>query len=387
MSRKSTINRVIFMMLPWFGICSNKLVLLISRVFWIVTIAFIEFCHYLYFSKHLSSDNFFNLVDCLCSFLAHAKVIAKLIAFWINQRKFAEILALITDDWNDCAKSDISVRMATYKAKISDRITNVILVLYTVTIVAYCMGVIIADADITDKTMVELPFVNKLELPFSINTRNMYRSVLIMEFLHMILCNLAAGTVNAILLAMVLHIGGQIDILQYWLAQLTPEEIKNKELSIVIATKKIILKHQKIIQFSENIESLYTQIALVLFASNTMLICSLGFLIVTAIGTPDVMEQIIKCLLFFTTTNLEAFIFCYAGEYLNNKSKQVGFATYSCAWYNLKPKDSRILLFIILRSQRQLTLTAGKMMDLTLQSFASIMNASGSYLSVLLAMQ
>ncbi|XP_011706135.1 PREDICTED: putative odorant receptor 92a, partial [Wasmannia auropunctata] len=93
-----------------------------------------------------------------------------------------------------------------------------------------------------------------------------------------------------------------------------------------------------------------------------MLICSLGFLIVTVI---DAMEQIIKCIIFFTITNLEAFMFCYAGEYLINKSREIGFAAYNCALYNLKSKDSRILLFIILRSQKQLTLTAGKVVDLS----------------------
>ncbi|XP_011065062.1 PREDICTED: odorant receptor 2a-like [Acromyrmex echinatior] len=94
-----------------------------------------------------------------------------------------------------------------------------------------------------------------------------------------------------------------------------------------------------------------------------------------------------KSLLFYTITNLEAFIFCYAGEYLNNKSKEIGVAAYNCEWYDLKSTESRILLFIILRSQKQLTLTVGKMMDLSLQAFTSIMNASGSYLSMLLAMQ
>ncbi|XP_014487188.1 PREDICTED: uncharacterized protein LOC106750980, partial [Dinoponera quadriceps] len=68
-------------------------------------------------------------------------------------------------------------------------------------------------------------------------------------------------------------------------------------------------------------------------------------------------------------------------------SKSVGIAAYNTPWYNLKPSDGRVLLFIILRSQKQLTLTAGKMVDLSLESFASIMKASGSYLSVLLAMQ
>jgi len=79
----------------------------------------------------------------------------------------------------------------------------------------------------------------------------------------------------------VLHMGGQVEILQSWLSQLVPKKIGNKEESIVTSTNKIIRKHNRIIQFSENIEILYTYIALLLFASNTILMCSIAFLIVT----------------------------------------------------------------------------------------------------------
>ncbi|XP_018364797.1 PREDICTED: odorant receptor 4-like [Trachymyrmex cornetzi] len=385
MTRKSTINRIVFRMLPWCGIGSDGIIILISRLFWIITLGFIGHCHCLYFSMHFNAQNFFNLVDCLCSFLAHAKIIVKLIAFWMNQRKFVETLTLITDDWSDCAKNNIDMRVMTDKAKISDRITNMIIILHTLSVTAYCIGIIIADVDITDKT--ELPLINKLELSFNVNTQLMYRVVLIIEYIHMILTNCVSGVINIIFLAMIIHVGGQMDVLQRWLAEFIPKGIENEQKSVVIMINKIILRHQKIIQISENIENLFTYIVLFIFASNTIMMCSLGFLIVTALGTDDVMEQMIKCLLFFVSTNLEAFIFCYAGEYLNSKSKEIGFATYNCAWYNLKSKDSRILLFIILRSQKQLTLTAGKIMDLTLETFTSIMKASGSYLSVLLAMQ
>jgi len=72
-----------------------------------------------------------------------------------------------------------------------------------------------------------------------------------------------------------------MDVLQRWLAEFIPKEIENEQKSIIIMINKIILKHQKIIQISESIESLYTYIALLIFASNTILMCSLGFLIVT----------------------------------------------------------------------------------------------------------
>lgn len=45
--------------------------------------------------------------------------------------------------------------------------------------------------------------------------------------------------------------------------------------------RKLIQKHQKIIDFSENIETLYSNIALMLFISDTLIICFVGFMIVT----------------------------------------------------------------------------------------------------------
>ncbi|KAF3054594.1 Odorant receptor 044 [Nylanderia fulva] len=386
MIRKSTLNRTLKFMLTLCGVWPGVPCIVLCRICWIITVIFILFCHYRYFLTHIHSAKLMDLMDCMSSFFAYAKVIIKFLVFWINQRKFIEILAMIREDWNDCDNGDvISIRETERKAKISDRITNAIVTLHTTTIVAYCIGIILADVDVTQAT--EIPLLNKLEIPFNISTQRMYRFVLIIEFVFMLFYGWAAGITNSLLLTLILHTAGQIDIIRSWLLQLVPRKEENKRIPYHIITSKIIRKHQKIISFSENIESLYSYIALLQFISNTIMICSLAFVIVTAIGSPNALEQILKSLLFYTITNLEAFIFCFAGEYLSSKSKEIGIAAYNCAWYDLKSKDSRILLFIILRSQKQLTLTVGKMMNLSLETFTSIMNASGSYLSVLLTMQ
>lgn len=110
---------------------------------------------------------------------------------------------MIREDWNDCVDNDvISMRETARKAKISDRITNAIVTLHTTTIVAYCIGIILADADVTDRTT-ELPLLNKLEIPFNINTQSMYRFVLITEFLLMLFYGWAAGITNSLLLTLV----------------------------------------------------------------------------------------------------------------------------------------------------------------------------------------
>ncbi|XP_025164031.1 uncharacterized protein LOC105187789 isoform X2 [Harpegnathos saltator] len=323
MTRESTISRAVEMLLPLYGVWPGRWCVVIFRVFWVVSVMFIIFCHYRYFVSHASIKNFFDLVDCLSSFLAHVKVIMKFIMFWINERKLMEMLALMTDDWRDRAnKNDGGMSVMVSKAKTSDRITNAIMIIHILGVMMYSIGIIIADADITDET-IEAPYINKLDFPFRIDTQSMYRFVLIVECIHMLVINMGAGIANAILLSLTLHVGGQIDILQRQLSELEVADLESGLRSIVGTASEIIRKHHRIIYFSENIEILYTYIALVLFASNIIMICSLGFLIVTAIGTPDAKKQIIRSLMFYTLTNLEAFIFCFAGEYLNNKSSRL----------------------------------------------------------------
>ncbi|XP_012061480.1 PREDICTED: odorant receptor 4-like [Atta cephalotes] len=290
------------------------------------------------------------------------------------------------EDWSDCANNDISLRETASKAKISERITNLILILHTMTVSGHGIGVILANVDVTDNTTTELRFFTKIEIPFDINTQRTYRCILITEFFFLMMWSWSSGAINSLLIILTFHTAGQIDIVRYWLTHLVCSKNESKDESVSIAATKIIYKHKKIIRLSEYIESLFTYIALVLFVSNSVMICLLAFLVVTAIGSSNASEQLVKSFLFYFITNLEAYIFCYAGEYLKNKSKEIGFAAYNSAWYDMKSKDSRVLLFVILRSQKPLTLTAGKMMELSLQSFTSIMNTSGSYLSVLLAM-
>ncbi|XP_032669824.1 uncharacterized protein LOC116843478 [Odontomachus brunneus] len=95
---------------------------------------------------------------------------------------------------------------------------------------------------------------------------------------------------------------------------------------------------------------------------------------------------LIQFIIPYFAVTIEAFVFCFAGEYLSTKSRSIGDAAYEAVWYDLSPSECRILLFMILRSQKRLTISAGKVMDLSLEGFTSVMKASASYISVLHAM-
>ncbi|XP_025073195.1 odorant receptor 13a-like [Pogonomyrmex barbatus] len=289
-------------------------------------------------------------------------------------------------DWKDCAKSDIEMRQAVNKAKISDRVANTVVIYQTVAVTLYGIGIVFGDVDVTQSN---LPHIVKMEFPFQITTQRMYRSIVTIELIYIIMTGWCSALVNVLILTLSLHVGGQIDIVCCWLAKLMPKP-NMKENEFVAATiSKIIQKHQKIIYFSQQIENMYSFIALILFLGNTIMICFLAFLFVTALDQPDTTDKIFRSLPFYGVTNIEAFIFVVRGCSLFSplQSKALELAAYNSAWYDLEPKFGRMLLFVILRSQKRMTLTVGKMIDLSLQCYARIMNSSGSYLTMLLAMQ
>lgn len=119
---------------------------------------------------------------------------------------------MMTEDWNDCAKSNIEMQKVINKEKTSNRIANAIMTLHTVLPFLYGIAIILSNVDVTDRT-IELPHIYKVEVPFSINTQLTYRAVLIVELIHLIMCSWGLGNLNALLVILVS--GKLIDIDTY----------------------------------------------------------------------------------------------------------------------------------------------------------------------------
>lgn len=119
----------------------------------------------------------------------------------IVHRLFDEILTMMAEDWNDC-KSDIEMHEVINKAKASNHIANAMITLHTVVVLFYGIGIILANVDVTNRT-IELPHIYKAVVPFSINTQRTYKIVLIVELIHLITCSWGLGILNALLLILV----------------------------------------------------------------------------------------------------------------------------------------------------------------------------------------
>ncbi|XP_011631017.2 odorant receptor 85b-like [Pogonomyrmex barbatus] len=190
--------------------------------------------------------------------------------------------------------------------------------------------------------------------------------------------------INGLMFTLVLHASGQIDILCQELKNISKNILVHKSSMSVLHV--LIKRHKRIISFSYNIEKLFSSISLMQIVVDTLVICCLGFLIIISIHNETGTSMIMKIILSYIALTTEVFVICFAGEYLSLKGDSIISSTYDTLWYDMPSTQARIILFVIMRSQKRLTITAGKMIDMSFETFTNIMKASVSYISVLNAM-
>ncbi|XP_011862394.1 PREDICTED: odorant receptor 13a-like isoform X2 [Vollenhovia emeryi] len=352
--------------------------------FYMATLVAMQYFQYSYFFARLGTNDFSKLMDGLSITLDYTLTFLKLLSLWYNRRIFADILTAMNDDWNNCSTYSHSYVM-TSKANLAHRCSNVMIFINSLSTIFYFIGSFVSHRTLStggEKNLREFPM--QVQFPFDAATDSPIFEIIVLGlFLHVWETAAVIALLNSLILTLVLHVSGQIDIMCQGL-----REIPTTKKSRSSAIRLLIEKHQRIISLSNNIENYFSFVALIQFIWNTVVICSIGIMIVISLGM-DVEGKsglLIQSIMPYIAVTLEAFVFCFAGEYLSTKSKSISDAAYETLWYELSTSECRILLLVIVRSQKRLTITAGKVMDLTLEGFTALMKASASYMSVLHAM-
>ncbi|XP_025163768.1 odorant receptor 22c-like isoform X1 [Harpegnathos saltator] len=272
----------------------------------------------------------------------------------------------------------------TTKARISQFCSYIVLI-FNVTAGALYFGAenltaivqLLAGYNVTSR-----PLPVRIQLPFDAEQSPIYELLVIVLFLHSMTLVFPVNLLSGLVFSLVFHACGQIDIICQELKNIS--EKMSHYGSSTYTTGMLIERHNRVISFSKNIDKVFSFIALMQILGNTLVICFLGLVLMTSHTDIDI--GLLKTMFAYMGISLEVFVVCFVGEYLCIKSKSLGDAAYESLWYNMSPSHVKKLLLIIMRSQKQLTITAGGITNLSLESFTSIMKASASYMSVLKAM-
>ncbi|XP_017882995.2 uncharacterized protein LOC108626689 [Ceratina calcarata] len=446
---------------------------------------------YWYCIIHVKTESMVDQLDKLSIAFTNTVVFVKFVAICIKQRVLAETLAIMAEDWNDLEQFDSEIMIQ--KAALSARITKITLMLFFPTVPFYTATIFLGPSNNTT----EKKFLLAMNFPFESTKSPVYEIIVSVQVIAEWIFAIIAGMFMALSTTFVIHVAARIDVITEKLkqdldsrnekeARLTSmrniivkhervislsENIENLFTMIALAQfllditvicfisfvlvtsldtgqfftilsrtfsyylsmnfealilcytgeylttkvihaaarieiiaeklkqdldsrnekevrltsmRGIIVKHERVIVLSENIESLFTMVALAQFLYDIIVMCFIGFVLVTSLDTGQFFTVLSRTFSYYLAINFEALILCYTGEYLTTKSEYVGWVVYNSNWYDWSVQETRALLLIILRSQKSLTLTIGKFTTLSLVTFANINSYIEEYYKVLI---
>ncbi|RZB41587.1 7tm 6 domain containing protein, partial [Asbolus verrucosus] len=192
---------------------------------------------------------------------------------------------------------------------------------------------------------------------------------------------LSSGVIDPLLAGLVSHATNQIKVLQnnlQYLDEHAEEKIVNnsakstaekKLLKAVIISDKVRLcvsHHNAILDFVQVYEDTYSATVFVQFAASVLVICISCLQL--SIVEPFTFSFFMM-FLFVSTILSELFLYCYYGTILYEESNTLTDAIYMGKWYEYDANSKKALLALMKRSKRPLIVTAGNILDLSLQTF------------------
>ncbi|XP_039307328.1 uncharacterized protein LOC105202443 isoform X3 [Solenopsis invicta] len=141
--------------------------------------------------------------------------------------------------------------------------------------------------------------------------------------------------------------------------------------------------------FFDIVESTFTVLLLGLLLYFGTLFCLYGFLIIAVLTEGREMSMIRLIYLISGALNVcgHMCLYCVVGEILVAQCEGIYRAAYNYEWYKLNPEEARSLIIIMIRANKTLHITAGKMFPMTLSMFCNLIKTSAGYVSILLAKQ
>ncbi|XP_011308547.1 odorant receptor 85b-like [Fopius arisanus] len=187
-------------------------------------------------------------------------------------------------------------------------------------------------------------------------------------------CNLAAVFVS--------HVSGQVEVIGLKLQRLHAPGDGQKIDTLGEQIASIVQGHVKILKFSGSIKTVLREICLVEVVLSTLVICWLEFYCLTEWHNSETISIITYFLLLMSLT-FNIFIYCYIGQILKDKCESVGLMAYLVDWHRIPTKYILSLAFIISMTRYPRTISAGGLMELTIQSFGDVMKTSLAYLNMM----
>ncbi|XP_039307321.1 odorant receptor 49b isoform X2 [Solenopsis invicta] len=325
-----------------------------------------------------------SMIDNLQITLPLTMAAIKLIDIWWKKTDLLMAINMIAEDWIKDKTS--KERCIMIKQARNVRIITIVCCFFmflasSLVVILPCFGMTVRYiTNVTDPFKI-LPL--QTHYIYDKNQSPYFEITFVAQFLVALMCVTSYTGVDNLLGLLIFHLCGQMDILKEKLINI--KQFKNYNDGVAL----IVKEHIRLIKCFCIIESTYTLLLLGQLIYFGILFCLYGFLILVILTEGKHMSLMRFMYLVSVAINIcgHMCLFCAVGEMLLSKCDDLYRAAYEHKWYKLDPKKAKILVLIMIRANKPLYITAGKMFPMTMSMFCNLIKTSAGYVSILLAMR
>ncbi|XP_063919464.1 odorant receptor 94b-like [Zophobas morio] len=156
--------------------------------------------------------------------------------------------------------------------------------------------------------------------------------------------------------------------------------LKSCSQNLCEAVKQCIVHYDSILTFVKKYEDCFSWCTFCQITGTTL---SLGF---CCIGLTLVSPTSMNAVLFFVSylaVAAQIFFYCHYGTILYEEHEKIMKAIYMSPWHEYDVKTRKMLIIVMERSKSPVILTAGKIIQLTYQTFISVLKTSYSFIAIM----
>ncbi|XP_053972581.1 odorant receptor 4-like isoform X1 [Hylaeus volcanicus] len=354
-------------------------VVLISICCLVVQFVIVPFGYYiLFYEKDMNTRIKFlgPLAFCVTSFFKYGYLSLK-------GRAFERCIVHVERDWRLLRDQDHRAIMIRHVTMSRNLITLCAAFMYTGGLSYHTIMPLLSKNVVNENVTIRPLTYPGYEAFFDIQESPTYEIVYCMHCIYVLVIGnitMAAYSLTAVFTS---HACGQIEIQTSRLEHLTnekrsPRKYASYENHIAI----VVRNHVKILRFTKDVEKAMQEILLMEVVMSTLLICLLEYYCMMEWETSDSIA-ILTYVILLTSFIFSIAIYCYVGELLLGQGDKIATASYKIDWYNLSGRTARGIVLVLAVSKYPPKLTAGKIFDLSLNTFGVVLKSSLVYLNML----
>ncbi|EZA50020.1 ObirOr5-L3 [Ooceraea biroi] len=323
-----------------------------------------------------------QMLRTICPLLFTLTVFARYILLMLHQNQLKSCMDRVADDWRyTIIAEDRETMLANARMGRTFGIVSVVF-MFSSGALFFSLPLVLPSLINEDNVTVRLhPSPCEL-LVFDSKITPVYEIVYLLQTLSGCTIYSAFCGICSLMANFVVHVCGQCDVLTLIFDETVDGGEHNRgPIEGRIATA--VTRHLRMLRLVSDVSGLFTEICLVEFIQASCNICLIGYYIITDLNNNESFVQISMYVLALASIVFNVFMFCYIGDLLAERCQKLGTTCYTVEWYRMPPRKAVEMIMPITISRYPATLTAGKMMTMTLTTFSDILKTSMAYFNLL----